>query len=83
MARYSLRRAAGNAAAVFDPAVGSFTATGDLVVGGRWGCTASLLSDGKVLIASGRDSEDVFDAYSLRDAELSDPATGVFTATGG
>ena len=74
--------AAGNAADVFDPAAGSFAPTGELIVGGRWGCTATLLNDGTVLIAGGRDSEDVFDALSLNDAELFNPATGTFTATG-
>ena len=74
--------AAGNTAELFDPATGSFTATGELTVGGRWGCTATLLKDGTVLIAGGRDSEDVFDAFPLNDAELFNPATGTFTATG-
>src|ERR1700686_541392 len=74
--------AAGNVAELFDPATGSFTATGELTVGGRWGCTATLLKDGTVLIAGGRDSEDVFDALSLSDAELFNPATGTFTITG-
>ena len=73
----------GNAAELFDPATGSFTATGDLIVGGRWACTATLLNDGTVLIAGGRDSEDVWDAFPLNDAELFNPATGTFTATGG
>ncbi len=74
--------AAGNAAELFDPATGSFTATGELTLGGRWGSTATLLKDGTVLIAGGRDSEDVFDAFPLNDAELFNPATGTFTATG-
>jgi hypothetical protein len=73
---------AGNAAELFDPATGSFTAAGELTVGGRWGCTATLLKDGTVLIAGGRDSEDVFDAFPLNNAELFNPATGTFTATG-
>lgn len=71
-----------NAAELYDPATGAFAATGDLVVGGRWGCTATLLNDGTVLIAGGRDSEDVFDAFPLNDAELFNPTTGTFTATG-
>jgi hypothetical protein len=75
--------AAGNVAELYDPATGTFTATtGELIVGGRWGCTATLLNDGTVLIAGGRDAEDVFDAVSLNDAEIFDPATGTFTATG-
>jgi hypothetical protein len=75
--------AADNVAELYDPASGTFTATtGELVVGGRWGCTATLLNDGTVLIAGGRDAEDVFDAFPLNDAELFNPATGTFTATG-
>jgi len=72
----------GDVAELFDPATGSFSSTGDLVVGGRWGCTATLLNDGTVLIAGGRDAENVFDAFPLNNAELFNPATGTFTATG-
>ena len=76
--------AADNVAELYDPATGTFSpTTGKLVVGGRWGCTATLLNDGTVLIAGGRDDEDVFDAFSLNDAELFNPATETFTATGG
>jgi hypothetical protein len=74
--------AADNVAELYDPATGAFTATGELIVGGRWGCTATLLNDGTVLIAGGRDSEDVYDAFPLNDAELFNPTTGTFTATG-
>jgi putative Ig domain-containing protein/galactose oxidase-like protein/Kelch motif protein len=74
---------ADNVAELYDPATEIFTATtGELTVGGRWGCTATLLNDGKVLIAGGRDAEDVFDALPLDDAEIFDPSTGTFTATG-
>ena len=74
---------ADNLAELFDPATGTFTSTaGELVVGGRWGCTATLLQDGTVLIAGGRDDEDVFDADPLPFAELFNPATATFMATG-
>jgi Galactose oxidase, central domain len=73
---------ASNTAELYDPLTGSFSATGGLVVGGRWGCTATLLNDSTVLIAGGRDAEDVFDAFPLNDAEVFNPATGTFTATG-
>jgi hypothetical protein len=73
----------GNVAELFDPATGLFTQTsGTLVVGGRWGCTATLLNDGTVLIAGGRDDENVFEGLPLNDAELFNPTTGTFTATG-
>jgi WD40 repeat protein len=74
---------ADNVAELYDPATGSFTSTsGMLIVGGRWGCTATLLNDGTVLIAGGRDDENIFDAFPLNDAELFNPTTGTFTATG-
>jgi hypothetical protein len=73
---------AGNAAELYDPAAGTFTATtGNLITGGRWGCTATLLNDGTVLIAGGRDAEDVFDAQTLNKAEVFNPATATFAAT--
>jgi hypothetical protein len=72
----------GNVAELFDPATGLFTPTsGMLVVGGRWACTATLLNDGTVLIAGGRDDENVFDAFPLNDAELFNPTAGTFAAT--
>ena len=74
---------ADNVAELFDPATGTFSSTtGELVVGGRWGCSATLLQDGTVLIAGGRDDEDVFDAFPLNNAELFNPVSGTFTATG-
>jgi hypothetical protein len=59
-----------HAAELYDPASGTFTATGDLTYG-RVGNTATLLLDGRVLIASGGSNV----------AELYDPAKGTFTAT--
>jgi hypothetical protein len=57
----------------------SWTATGSLITP-RWlGIKATLLQDGKVLVAGGRAPR----AYaSLASAELYDPATGTWTATG-
>ena len=59
----------------------SFTSTGHLITGGRWGCTATLLNDGTALITGGRDLEDVFGGGILT-AEQFGPATGTFTASG-
>jgi hypothetical protein len=45
--------------------------------------TATLLPNGTVLVAGGRGAYDVASGYqSLSSAELYDPASGTFTATG-
>ena len=75
---------------LFDPGSGTFTATGDLGIG-RLGHTATLLSDGRVLIAGGVDKFDVTSSSSgasptpsaaSTSAELYDPKTGTFSPTG-
>jgi Galactose oxidase, central domain/Kelch motif len=67
-------------AQLFDPTTGQFSATG-VMSDGRTGHTATLLADGKVLIAGGND----FFAGSggtVSTAEVYDPGTGTFAATG-
>ena len=64
-------------AEVFDPATGTFTATGDLNQV-REGATATPLGNGKVLIAGGQDGVGAL----LSTAELYDLTTGTFTLTG-
>jgi hypothetical protein len=57
---------------------GSFVLTGSLNTARTQQHTATLLTDGKVLVAGGVDAND----NPLSSAELFDPATGTFTATG-
>ena len=59
----------------FDPASGTFARAGSMVHG-RSGHSATLLADGRVLLAGG-DEEG-----SLAAAEILDPATGLSTPTG-
>jgi WD40 repeat protein len=66
-------------AELYDPATGKFIPTG-LMTTGRFSQTATLLLDGQVLIAGG--AKDNSFTASLASAELYDPKTGTFTATG-
>jgi hypothetical protein len=63
-------------AELYDPAVGTFVATGPMTVA-RTGHTATVLADGRVLIVGGANSGGV-----LPSAEIYDPATSAFTSTG-
>jgi hypothetical protein len=68
-------------AELFDPATGRFAPTEKPLAQHGWGVTATLLGNGKVLVAGGgsfgRDSP-----CSTASAELYDPATGTFALTG-
>ena len=66
-------------AELYDPSAGTFSPTGNMTVA-RLLHSATLLADGRVLIAGGYST---FPAQqSLASAELYDPSTGTFTATG-
>jgi hypothetical protein len=67
-------------AELYDPVNGTFAPTGSMTTP-RDGHTATLLPDGKVLIAGGGPRING-GGYSLSSAELYDPAAGAFTATG-
>ena len=67
-------------AELYDAGTGAFTPTGNMTTA-RLGHTATLLPDGKVLIAGGQSNIDYPLAVS-HSAELYDPSTGAFAATG-
>ena len=73
-------------AELYDPATGTFTATGSMSTS-RSAHTATLLTNGKVLIAGGAsyvyyDMPTYNTDLAVANAELYDPMTGTFTATG-
>jgi WD40 repeat protein len=69
-----------NTAELYDPGSGTWTATGSMH-GARDGHTATLLQDGRVLVAGGSDGEGGIED-PLGTAELYDPSTGTWTTTG-
>jgi hypothetical protein len=67
-------------AELYDPKTGKFTATGSMTES-RGFHTATLLSDGRVLIAGG-DAAPWTTSHLVATAEVYDPKTGTFTRTG-
>jgi hypothetical protein len=69
-------------AELYDPTTGAFTLT-DTMADGRVYQTATLLPDGRVLVAGGCDNgRDYASCRFLTSAEVYDPTTGTFAATG-
>ncbi len=66
-------------AEIFDPSTNSFAPTGSMATA-RADDVAALLPNGKVLVAGGINDDNPVDG--LATAELFDPATGTFSATG-
>lgn len=71
-----------NTAEVYDPVVNEWTETAGPMSVGRRSHTATLLPDGKVLIAGGGSGVATASSQPIQSAELFDPATGLFTVIG-
>jgi hypothetical protein len=67
------------AAELYDPDSGRFSTTGTMLQA-RYSCTASVLPNGKVLMTGGGTT--TLTSTNIDTAELYDPATGTFSATG-
>jgi hypothetical protein len=67
-------------AELYDPETGAWIATGSMQ-SARYGATATLLPNGQVLVAGG-DADPNGNSAILASAELYDPGTGAWTATG-
>jgi hypothetical protein len=68
-------------AEIYDPASGAFSTAGNMTVA-RSGHTATLLGNGKVLIAAGETCSSATSCATLSTAEVYDPVAGSFTTTG-
>jgi Galactose oxidase, central domain len=68
-------------AELYDPIAGTFTRTGDMTEA-RASHTATLLANGNVLIAGGHTAYPYGWSTALDSAEIYDPSTETFTATG-
>ena len=66
-------------AEIYDPVSGTFTPTGEMTAA-RQDHTATLLADGRVLVAGGYEADG--NRRGLATAEVYDPSTGGFTTTG-
>ena len=67
-------------AEIYDPSTGRWSPAGTMMKARNW-ASATLLDDGRVLVAGGEDST-VTGSKVLDSAEIYDPSTGEWTATG-
>jgi len=66
---------------IYDPVAGTFSSAGNMTVD-RYEHTMTLLNNGQVLIAGGETCSSSTSCTALNSAELYNPTTGTFTATG-
>jgi N-acetylneuraminic acid mutarotase len=69
-----------NSAELYDPATGKWNGTASLNTA-RWAHTATLLSDGKVLVVGGHDGIGHLRSAELYDPEILDPAPKIINAS--
>jgi hypothetical protein len=69
-------------AEIYNPDTGTFSSTGSMVTA-QAGHTATLLNNGKVLITGGGTLAVSCPDFNVANPEIFDPATGMFSATGG
>ncbi len=69
-------------AELYDPQTGKFISAGKMMSPRGWGATATLLGNGKVLIAGGGSGSWCDVSCYLASAELYDPSPGTFSAVG-
>jgi large repetitive protein len=67
-------------AELYDPGTGTWATTGSMTVHAGGNFTATLLANGRVLVAGGGEGGDLYQPTGA--AELYDPETGTWTATG-
>ncbi len=70
-----------NSAEIYDPVAGTFSNAGTMTVD-RYAHTMTLLNNGKVLIAGGESCTSSTTCSALQTAEIYDPASGTFSASG-
>jgi uncharacterized delta-60 repeat protein len=70
-----------SSAEVYDPSTDAWTLTGSMGTG-RWQHTATLLADGQLLAAGGFGGQSSAGFFALVSAELYNPSTGSWSATG-
>src|SRR5204863_2952339 len=68
-------------AELYDPNTGIWQSTGSMTTA-RWAHTATLLPNGKVLVAGGSEIGCCGNEFPLSSAELYDPDTATWTLTG-